>query len=183
MMFWIIICLIAMTSIYVIYANRRLKFVRLCNFGSLQQINEAIKNGANVNAISCGITPLMMSASNGNIEVITILLKAGADVNAKGEAGLTPLMKAVWMDTNPEVITTLYKAGADINARSENGITPLMWAAKSYYSNPEVIRTLLEFGANPKAKDNSGIMAIDYAKGNDKLKNTEAFRILERASR
>jgi ankyrin repeat protein len=183
MMFWIFLCLIAIISIYAIKVIRRLNFVKLCNFGSLQQINEAIRNGADVNAMSCGITPLMMSASNSNIEVMTILLKAGADVNAKGEAGLTPLMKAVWMDTSPEVITFLFKAGADVNAKGEGGMTPLMWAAKSYYANPEVLITLLKFGADPKARDVLGRMPIYYASENEKLINTEIIQLLEKASR
>jgi hypothetical protein len=50
-------------------------------------------------------------------------------------------------------------------------------------TNPEVIMTLLKFGADAKAKDNSGSPVMACAKGNKNLINTEAFRILEEASR
>jgi hypothetical protein len=48
---------------------------------------------------------------------------------------------------------------------------------------PKVVMMLLELGADPKAKDDSGKMAIDYARENENLKETDAFRKLEKASR
>ena len=38
--------------------------------------------------------------------------KAGADVDVRNEDGRTPLMEAVWNNSNPEIIETLLKAGA-----------------------------------------------------------------------
>ena len=73
-------------------------FIRLCKKGSLQQVAEAIKNGENINARGSmvlpiktdvilyqdGSTPLMAAALyNTNPEVITALIKSGADVNAR----------------------------------------------------------------------------------------------------
>ena len=49
--------------------------------------------------------------------------------------------------------------------------------------DPEVIVVLLNLGADPKVKDNYGEMAIDYARRNEKLKNTEALRSLEEVSK
>ena len=57
-----------------------------------------------------------------------------------------------------------------------------MWAAE-HNSNLEVITTLLELGTDPKAKDKDGKRAIDYARENPKIKNTEALKKLEAASR
>ena len=54
-------------------------------------------------------------------EVIETLLKAGADIEARGEFGLTTLIRASAKNPNPEVIETLLKAGADIEARDEDG--------------------------------------------------------------
>jgi ankyrin repeat protein len=64
-------------------------FLVLCKNGTLQQINNAIKNGANVNARnSKGETPLMLAAgNNSNPEVIAVLMNAGADANAKNNQG------------------------------------------------------------------------------------------------
>lgn len=93
------------------------EFIELCKIGSLQQINDAIKNGANVNAKrDDGLTALMWAAlNNPNPEVITALVKASANVSATDNKGWTALMFAVNQNSNPEVITALIKAGADIN--------------------------------------------------------------------
>jgi hypothetical protein len=49
-------------------------------------------------------------------------------------------------------------------------------------ANPKVITALLQLGIDPKAKSDSGYMAIDYAKDNTKLINTEVFQSLEKLS-
>ena len=57
-------------------------------------------------------TPLMDAADyNPNPEVITTLLKAGADANAWDALGMTALNWAAMHNRNPEVIITLIKAG------------------------------------------------------------------------
>jgi len=114
--------------------------------------------------------------------VITTLLKAGAEVNAKDtKYGMTPLLWAAWYNENLEVLTTLLKAGADVNAQDVLGTTALMDAA-AYNQNPKVITTLLKAGANAKEKDNDEETAFDYAQSNRKLKGTDAYRQLEEKS-
>lgn len=102
-------------------------------------------------------------------------MKAGADIRDRSKNGVTELMFAASNNQNPEVITTLLKAGADIKALDKNGVTAL---------NPklEVISTLLKTGADGKAKDNEGKTAFDYAQDNEKLKGTDAYRQLQKAS-
>ncbi len=52
-----------------------------------------IEAGANVEAaIGYGVRPLMLAAGYGETAVVEILLKAGADVTARNEGGLTALM-------------------------------------------------------------------------------------------
>ena len=76
-----------------------------------------------------GWTPLMAAADyNPNPEVITMLVKAGADVNAQTRDGYTALMYAAGQ-RNPEVITMLLEAGADVKAWDTLSMTALMWAA------------------------------------------------------
>ena len=68
-------------------------FIELCKSGTAQQVADAIKVGADVNAkTKGGLTALMMvAAHNKNPEVITALINAGADVNAKNEYGDTAI--------------------------------------------------------------------------------------------
>ena len=161
-----------------------IEFIELCKTGSLEQIKDAIENGVNVNArIEEERTPLMIAAwNNSDPGVIRTLISADADLHMKDEYGYTPLMFAANYNSNPEVSEILVKAGADINA-DVGGLTPLMIAALAN-ANPKVVETLLECGANPKAKNNrdKDNMAIDYAKKNVNLIDTDVFKKLEEIS-
>ena len=93
--------------------------------------------------------------------MIATLLKAGADIEARDNDGMTALMYAAANNRNPEVITSLLKAGADVNAQSRYGVTALMYAANN--KNPAVITTLLKAGADIEARDNDGRTALMWA--------------------
>ena len=82
-----------------------------------QQIDELIKNGADVNIKSNkGWTVLMRAAfNNSDPNVIKILAAVGADVNAKNDDGWTALMEAVAFNPNPDVVKALIEAGANLN--------------------------------------------------------------------
>ena len=75
----------------------------------------------------------------------------------------------------PQSVQSAIDNGADITVQDKNGVTAL---------NPklEVISTLLKTGADGKAKDNEGKTAFDYAQDNEKLKGTDAYRQLQKAS-
>jgi len=81
----------------------------------------------------------------------------------------------------PDVILTLLKAGAVLEDRDKAGWTTLMCAAR-YSPNPEVVTTLLKAGADVKAASKEGKRAVDYARDNEKLKDTDAYQELEKAS-
>ena len=68
-------------------------FLKLCSTETPQKISDAIKNGANVNAVnSKGHTALMMAAmKNTHYQVIGLLINSGADVNARSKRGLSAL--------------------------------------------------------------------------------------------
>ena len=59
----------------------------------LKETQAAIEAGADVNAKSGydGGTPLIYAARNGNIEILNILIQAGADIGAKDDEGKTAL--------------------------------------------------------------------------------------------
>ena len=65
---------------------------------------------------------------NENPEVISLLLKAGADINVKTPDGVTVLMSASDHNPNPGVIITLLKAGADAKAKNSAGKTAFDYA-------------------------------------------------------
>jgi uncharacterized protein len=153
--------------------------------GTPQEVQAAIDSGASVKARRGGMTPLLEAAGNNrNPEVITILLKAGADVNDQDASYplASALLWAAYSNPNPEVINILLKAGADLNGRDQTlGRTALMWAA-GHNPNPEVITFLLKCGSDPKAKADQGETAFQLAGYRSDLKDTDAFKLLEEAS-
>jgi ankyrin repeat protein len=106
-------------------------FFELVKTGTPQNVQAAIDKGEAPNAREKdGTTPLMYAAGyNQNPQVITTLLEARADINARDRYNnMTPLMYAAWFNQNPEVITVLLKAGADAKAKSSAGKTAFDFA-------------------------------------------------------
>ena len=65
---------------------------------------------------------------SGAAEIVTALLEAGADPNARTDGGgSSPLHWAA----NPEVVAVLLEAGADPKARDNKDKLPFDWAEKN----------------------------------------------------
>ena len=133
----------------------------ICRAASVQQLRNALKSGADVNARdSRGKTPLMHVVYNPDF--MKVLIEAGADINAKDEDGRTALMHTAYAQTDdPTVVEMLVEAEADIDARDEDDRTALMLAAER--SRTEIAKVLLHFGANVNEQDKDGKTALMYA--------------------
>ena len=78
-----------------------------------------------------GSTPLYVASSNGNFPAVTVLLKAGADVEAVfHKSGTTPLMAAA-LSGSTTVVAALLAHGPDLDARSPFGYSSLHFGAIS----------------------------------------------------
>ena len=152
-------------------------FACLCKGGSVQQVQNALHAGTDINAKNeFGRTALTWAArDNTNPEVLKLLLDAGADIRAKDEEGRTALMWAARDNTNPEVLKLLLENGADVRAKDEEGRTALTWAARDN-TNPEVLKRLLDAGADIRAKDEKGRTALMWAARDNT--NPEVVRVL-----
>ena len=187
----IVFCMVYLVT--ACYAMDDNSFVQLCGSGSVQAVRNALLQGANPNAKNNegsswfgimlewfvspppgveikyeydGMTALMAAArDNKTPEVTFVLLKAGADPNAKTDDGQTALMFAIRKNTL-EVISLLLKASADVNAKEKEGYTVLMEAAH-YNENPEVISSLLKAGADINAKADNNYTALMFAAVNN----------------
>ena len=108
-----------------------------------------------------------------------LILKAGANINAKDADGMTALMHAANF-ARDKVTKLLLKHGADVKIRDSSGKTALMYAAD--HEEDDVARLLLEHGADVNAKDKSGNTALMFAAGQEeqyiKIENDKVVRLL-----
>merc|ERR1711990_221477 len=114
----------------------------------LKIIKELLKAGADIEARDKGYsreTALMMAASNSVPEVVSLLIKNKAKVNAKNRIGMTPLMLA---PNNAryglENAKILLKNGADVNAKDDFNATALHVAKTGHYLSDEEQKELIE---------------------------------------
>jgi ankyrin repeat protein len=120
-------------------------------------------------------TPLHFAAKNGDIQIVDMLLKRGARINAKNYDGHTPLHIAI-THNKMEITELLVNQGAAVNATNNDGITPLHQALET--CSEDIINLLLSRVANVNARDGDGRTYIHIAAvrgilqiGNHLLKN------------
>jgi uncharacterized protein len=136
-----------------------------------------------------GATPFLLAAISGNLEVMKLLLAAGANplaatadrgpetiggVERPSNGGTTPLMAAAgvgWQESISrgrdgdaiKAIQLLLDRGADINAANQSGDTALHGATRR--GSTAIIQFLVDHGANLRAKDARGWTPLDIAMG------------------
>ncbi|MBR5705466.1 MAG: ankyrin repeat domain-containing protein [Deltaproteobacteria bacterium] len=162
-------------------------FLKVCAKGTVQEVRQALAEGADVNARNDdGYTALMVAVyRNADPEVASALIAAGAVINARDAEGITPLIAAAMRNPNPEVIAALLAAEAQKNAVDGNGWSALMWAASSN-PNPEVVSALLASGADAALRNNAGHDALwcaQHAQRTDAAADEKIVRMLQEYQR
>jgi Ankyrin repeats (3 copies)/Ankyrin repeat len=132
--------------------------VMAIRLGSAPMVDALLKNRAdpNVRDVDTDLTPLVEAISRitpDRIDIVKMLLAAGADVNAASRKegdllnGVTPLMMAA-VPGGEDLVQLLLDKGADVNAKTPRGFTALSAAKLSgLEDNKAVIRKLESAGA------------------------------------
>lgn len=121
--------------------------------------------GADTEAKNSGqATALICAAEEQFEEIVELLLKNKASVNAKDQWEWTPLHRAQVKKENERVTRILLNYKAEVDARCGKQRTPLHWAAE--WGNTLTVPILLAHKADIEAKDSAGRtplhVAIDY---------------------
>lgn len=162
--------------------------------GDLAKVRRLAERGAALNwAPESGYGALHKSLSDGRDDIASYLIDMGADVNARGVYGVTPLhvvagpslalkllengadieawsdtlgtpLNAAVLDGMIEVAAVLIARGARLDARDVHLSTPLHHAAGR--GDVAFVRRLLAAGADPNAVNAPGFTPLHWAAGN-----------------
>ncbi|MES2613868.1 MAG: ankyrin repeat domain-containing protein [Bdellovibrionota bacterium] len=117
----------------------------------ITDLNNFIFDGGDPNIKDeTGMTLLYCAVLFSKLEVVKVLINAGAGVNAPDEDGNTPLIIAV-SNKMDDLAEALINAGADVNASNEDGNTPLIFAV--WKNRPKLVKALLLAGADVHTKN------------------------------
>jgi ankyrin repeat protein len=124
--------------------------------GDFAQVGEALAAGASVNAANPhNVTPLLEAAGQGHLEIASLLIGRGAEIDYVGMGEGSPLMLVAFMGQT-DFLRLFLEAGANPNvALPTGGETALHMAAVA--SRTEAARLLLDAGANPNLHVKSGM--------------------------
>ncbi len=139
----------------------RQDFLEACGSGKREDIEKFVADGANVNDLNGGRTPLYYAVLANNLEAVRVLLDKGARVNARVAGvngsfgfsdyiGTTPLLIAAQRKYTA-VAMLLIDKGADVTATDNYKLTALHYAAKR--GDDALARRLVDKGADVLTKD------------------------------
>lgn len=148
--------------------------------GRVEEVEKALASGADVNAVDeRRMTPLLVAAdvmgmATGNLDVVRLLLRSGADMYR----GVFPQGTALGIcvrNGHVECVRTLIGHGFDPNYHPEEE-TPAIFIAVGLAHRTAILRLLLEHGADPEFREpSSGRRPIFAAVASNRL---EEVRLL-----
>jgi len=163
--------------------------------GNVEEVKyQLFSDKESINEVVNGMTPIMLAAARGDIEIIDLLFTQGADLNKRGSMQRTALQYATEKN-HIKAVKRLLAYGAEIDAYDDGRLTPLVMAASRGYSelallyidkgadvniqhiqgwtalidavahgDARLVSRLLDVGADKELVAENGMKAIDYAR-------------------
>lgn len=143
--------------------------------GNAASVQEALQSGCDVNDTFGGsYTALMAAVYKGDLEIIKLLVQAGAELDSYDSSGNTPFMFAFYDTTpKPAVVAYLLSLNVDTNIINDQEYTPLILA--SLNNHVASIKLLIEAGVNIEEKGQSNATALLLATGNNCVEAVKAL--------
>jgi ankyrin repeat protein len=143
--------------------------------GDLDAVRRLVETGADVNTPhGDGMTALHWAAENGDVEIVEVLIYAGAHLEAvTRNGGYTPLHLASAVG-RLETMEALLQAGADVSRGTTTGVTALHYAGAS--GSATAVDLLLEYGAEVGARESVwGQTPLVFASAAGRLETVRAL--------
>ena len=144
---------------------------------NIKSVKHAIANGADINSkTKHGLTPLMIAAAAGNVEIANLLAVKEAELNSNYK-GWTSLHRAAFY-SNIEIVDFLLEMGLNIDVKDHIGQTPIHWPAN--YGRLIMVNHLISKGADVNAVAKGGAFSgqtpLDAAIKDDQSAVAELLR-------
>ena len=159
------------------------EFLRLCTYGSREEIEDALEAGADVNKkayiYGAKVPPIFVAVMEENADAVRVLIEHGA---RSGDGFTGAVVKG-----KKKLLKLLVDCGGDINQKDSNEHNPLFLAVIA--NNAKVVRWMIELGADVNLRTDAGYTALTYTvlaqmkdlKGRRKKFNPEIIRSLMKA--
>ena len=123
-------------------------------------VEKLLKEGANANAKDEGnFQPLIFAVNFGSVEIVRLLLEAGADPNINYEG--STLLATAAMNGYARITALLLESGARVNERYANESTPLMNAV--FMDHASTVEAILNHEPNLSLENSDGMTALSIA--------------------
>merc|ERR1712126_398688 len=140
------------------------------NLATLHGTKETVQRLLQVPGIDVDATsnftsnPVFNAAYAGNLDILKLLVDAGAALNIKGgQTGqkTTPLIASVISKSTPTVEYLLNTKRVNVNSKDETGWSALGIASR--YGPSDIVRLLIRFGADVNKENTDGDTPLTYA--------------------
>ena len=133
--------------------------------GRLSLVRTMLERGADVNFVDDDdFTALFCASQNGHLEIVDVLVAAGALVNwARKDDGATAVIMAS-QQGHHDVVHRLIRGGADVNHCTTDDYADSALMVASQKGHLQCVDVLLAAGAHPRYANHKGTTALDAAK-------------------
>lgn len=137
-------------------------FLQAVYAGNAEEVDRCLEFGADVNTENeLKESPIIVASEKNYVEVVKVLLYAGANINATDGSGWWPLISASACGAKA-VVELLISKGVDLDKQQDDGgFTALIFASRN--GNAGIVEVLLEAGAKVDIENEFGDTALTSA--------------------
>ena len=143
--------------------------------GDTETVRALLREGADVNAAQGdGMTALHWTALNADIETMTLLAYAGANMDPLTRLGAYTPLHLASAEGNGDAVAFLLGAGGNPSAMTATGVSSIHLAAQA--GSPEAVASLLEHGVDVNVRDEThGRTPLIFSTSRNRLETMEVL--------